>query len=202
MNGIENIIAAIQTDAEQVRAQIMGEAERQAAEITKRYHNAAAERVAQVEAKGVEEAALAHERILSNAELESRKHLLKIKQNLINDAFQQAVTRINHYDTPQIIDLLSRLVVKAALNGREELIFAAHYREEIGPQVVQAANRALTVQGHHDAQLTLAEETREIGLGVVLKSGQIEISCIPEKLIWAQRDRLALEIADILFQEG
>ena len=87
---------------------------------------------------------------------------------------------------------------KAAESGREELIFNEKDRREVGEAAVKAANELLRSRGL-DGQLTLADETREMAGGLVLRQGNIEVNCAADTLVQLERNALSSQVAEILF---
>ena len=68
-----------------------------------------------------------------------------------------------------------------------------------GKKVTAAANSALAAQGR-PAELTLADDVRDIDGGAVLKDGNIEVNCSLASLIEAKREELSVETAQNLFR--
>lgn len=198
MNGLDKIIETILADAASQKEQILAQAHQEAEEIAARYVDTVNQRNAQLKAAAEEKASQAKERLLANAELEARKSLLQAKQDLINQAFEQALAQIAAYPEAQLVELLANLAVQATVSGQEQLLFNPEARQAYGEQVVKAANQALKQAGKN-ANLSLAGTTRPIGLGLVLLDGPIEINCVLDNLIWDRRDALAQELAELLF---
>ena len=151
------------------------------------------------------------------------------KQEVLDEAFRQALEEMCSLPEEQYIQLLARLAVQASSTGREQLIFSPKDRTRIGKAVVMAANDALVKQVAPElpdaitdskvgaflgkvvnsaaAQitgtglLTLSEETRPIRGGFIMVDGPVEVNCAFEAMVRAQREQLEKPVAEILFQK-
>ena len=84
------------------------------------------------------------------------------------------------------------ICVGAAGTGCEEIVLSKADREELGEAVVAAANAS-------GAAYTLSDETRELGGGLVLKKGKVEINCAFDTRLRQLRQEMASDVARILF---
>ncbi|MEG1240085.1 MAG: V-type ATP synthase subunit E family protein [Oscillospiraceae bacterium] len=227
MNGIEKITAKITADVDAEIAAITGEANEKAAAITADFGAKAAKLADTITQKGETAAALREERLASVAQLEAKKSKLGAKQEMVSEAFDLALKDLCQLPADQYVDLLTGLVLQAVRTGREEVIFSQKDRTRYGKIVVTAANDALaqkvapkmpqelgdskaaafigklftgaTAFLAGTAMLTLAEESRPMAGGVILRDGNVETNCAFETLIHLQRDKLAHEVAGVLF---
>ena len=78
-------------------------------------------------------------------------------------------------------------------------MFSAADREKYGARVVAAANEILAAAGR-SANLSLADESRDIQAGLILSNGKIETNCSVETLVELRRNELAPEVAKLLFE--
>ena len=159
--------------------------------------------------------------------MDAKKELLAAKQSCLDEAFAVAAKKLRALPENEYVELLANLAVKAAVTGREELIFNARDRERVGAKVVARANSLLAaaaapelpvevkkskvggliakvvnganalVQG--TAMLTLSDETREMDGGLTLRDGNVEVNCAFETQLRVLRNDMAAEIAAILF---
>ena len=227
MNGIEKITARIETDAKAETAEILREAEEKAAAVRAQYEAQAKQEAEEAKKAGIEAARRQAERLESAAQMEAKKQLLAAKQASLNEAFDKAQAKLLALPDDQYAELLAKMAVKAAKTGREEIILNAKDRQRVGSQVVSKANALLAqaaapaaakemkgskagdllskvvtganalIQG--TALLTLAEETREMAGGLILRDGSVEINCAFETQLRVLRDSMAADVAAILF---
>ena len=121
----------IRDRAEELLAQARAQAEKEKGELIARGRRSAEERKA---------------RLISAAQMEGRKMSLAAKQEVLDEAFRQALEEMCSLPEEQYIQLLARLAVQASSTGREQLIFSPKDRTRIGKAVVMAANDALVKQ--------------------------------------------------------
>ena len=152
---------------------------------------------------------------------------LAAKQEVLSEAFEQALEKLCALPEEEYIQLLTGMVLQAVSTGREQLVFSPRDRSRIGKQVVVAANEALVkevapelpdsltdsrvgallgkVVNSAAAQITgtgllsLSEETRPIRGGFILVDGPVEVNCSFETLFRLQREKLEKQAAEILF---
>ena len=227
MNGIDKITARIETDMKAEIEAILKEGEERAARVKADYEaKAKAEAAAAAEA-GRAAAESRKERLESSAKMDAKKALLGAKQECLDEAFAAASKKLMSLPEEEYVNLLARMVVRSVKTGREELIFSAADRARVGAKVVSKANAMLTqnnapapssevkeskvvamiakVVGSASAlvqnndMLTLADETREMDGGVILRDGNVEVNCAFETQLRVLRGSMAAEIAAILF---
>ena len=228
MNGIEKITARIEQDGQKEIDAVLAEARAKANEIAARAKAEAQAAGEEVIAQGKRAANQREDRMASTAQMECRKAVLAAKQDVIEEAFQQAHKQLLALPREEYIALLADLAVKASVTGKEKLIFSAPDRAQVGKAVVMAANEKLAkavapklpdevsaskagaildkvVTGasavlNGTGMLTLAEETRPMDGGFILSDGAVEVNCTFDTLIRLQRGALAGEVAKVLFE--
>ena len=228
MNGIERITEKIEQDTQQEIDALLNEARAQAAEITAKYEAQARAESDDILARGERAAAQREERLASVAQLECRKAELAAKQEVIEEAFSLALKKLLALPEDRYVDLQADLAARAAMTGRETLIFSADDRRRVGKAVVAAANEKLAraaapelpgeltdsrvgaildkvVSGASallkgTGMLTLSEETRPMNGGFILSDGAVEVNCTFDTLIRLQRGALAGQLAKVLFE--
>lgn len=229
MNGIEKITARIETDARKEAAEILREGEEKAARIRAGYQAQADAAAKAAEAAGKEAAQRQAERLESAAQMEAKKMLLAAKQSCMDAAFDRARQQLLALPDEEYAALLARMAVRAAKTGREEILLSAKDRERVGVQVVAKANAMLAESAAPEAaekaaksggkagkvlskvvtgasallqgtaMLTLAQETREMDGGLILRDGQVEVNCAFETQLRVLREDMTAQVAAILF---
>lgn len=198
MNGIETIKARIQEDSRAECDALLQEAKEKAAEITARYEDDAKADYEKALSQAHSDGEIRIQRMESVAQLEARKLRLAAKQEMLEKAFSCAEDALCSLNEEEYIELLKTLALKAVVIGSEELVFSAADRDVVGQKVVDAANKALKKQ-EKVAGLTLSEEARDFKGGLYVKSGSIETNCTFSALIRSQKEQMAREVAQILF---
>lgn len=193
MKGTEKIIAHIQADAKAQADAILAQAEQQCAQIRKEYEDKANEVYAARIRSGVkacEDLAESKKRI---AEMESKKSVLSLKQEMVSAAFDRAKEQILAMPAKDYLAFLTKLAVKAAPDGKGQIVLNAADRKQYGEAVVKAANAEL------GGSLTLADAAGDFAGGLMVRNGAVEVNNTLELLIDLCRSDLAADVAKVLF---
>ncbi|MBR2481586.1 MAG: V-type ATP synthase subunit E [Oscillospiraceae bacterium] len=193
MNGIEKITQRIRNDAQAEIDALLLEAEKKASTITSEAEAQATEKLRLGRRQNAEAAELHENRLISAVEMEARQLTLAAKQEVLQECFDMALKKLLALEEDAQVELLAGFAAKESESGREELLFSAETAQKIGEKVVQRAN-ALKA----GAKFTLARETRETD-GVILRDGNVEINGSLAIAMEQKRQRMAAEIAEILF---
>ena len=192
MNGIDKVAARIVSDAQQEASAMKSEAEKRAAELKAAADRHAEELRQTYLAEGDAEAEKQYSLLVSAAETEAKKDLLRVKQDVLSEAFDRAVLYLRNLEKERYVKLLSSLARKASETGTEEIILNPEDREKLGGALLEELKRS-------GSRLTLSEETRPIVGGLILSQGRIEINCALDTLADLHRSELAGEAARLLF---
>ena len=139
MDGIEKITARIRADADAELAQLREQTEAQILEIQAQAKAQMDQERTAILARGRRAAEERLERLKSAAQLERRKLELAAKQEVLSEAFEQALEKLCALPEEEYIQLLTGMVLQAVSTGREQLVFSPRDRSRIGKQVVVAA---------------------------------------------------------------
>ena len=228
MEGIEKITARIAQDADAEIARLNQQTQEQIREMQDKAQAQADRERADILARGRRAADARLERLKSAAGMETRKLELAMKQEVLSQAFDQALDQLCALPDAEYVELLTRLVLEASSTGKEQLVFSPKDRARVGKQVVVAANEAMVKGVAPDLPeaitetkvgaflgkvvnstaamvtgtglLTLSEETRNIRGGFILVDGDVEVNCAFETLVRLQREKLERRAAEILFE--
>lgn len=193
MRGTEKIIAHIQADAKAKADEILAQAERQCSTIREEYETKAGETYGEKIRSGVkacEDLAESKSRI---AKMESKKSILALKQELVSSAFAKAREKLLALPAEQYLAFLADLAVKAAPDGKGEIVLNAADREAYGAALVKAANARI------NGQLTLSKESGDFAGGLIVKNGDVAVNNTVELLIDMCRGDIAADVAKVLF---
>ena len=192
MNGIDKIAARIVSDAQQEASALKAETQARAAELKENADRHAAELRQALLAEGDAEAEKQYALLVAASETEARKETLRVKQDLLSEAFDRAVLYLRNMDADRYVKLLASLAQKASETGSEEIILNPEDRAQYGEALMAAVKSA-------GMKLTLSEETRPIMGGLILSQGRIEVNCALDTLADLHRSELAGEAARLLF---
>ncbi len=216
MTGIDKICEKIANAAQSECDIITERAKSEADEILSGYRELADAQASKILESGRKSAAEREERLAGVARLEARKLGLKTKQQMIDAAFEKALENLTLLPEDEYIQILAKLAAESSISGDEEIILSPDDRAAYGKQVVAEANRILKLQEEKNEPisiksigrqlisqlsggLTLSDETRSISGGVILVKDRMEINATFDTLIRLSREKLSVEVADILF---
>lgn len=199
MKGTEKIIAHIRADGDAEAKKIIDAASKQAEEKRAESFKAALseyEKLMQVGNAECEDILSGSRRI---AEMEAKKSVLSVKQEMISAAFDAAREEIVNMPRDKYTQFLARMAAEAAASGMEEIVLNARDKAEVGKAVCKAANELLSAKGT-PGKLTVSEDTADISGGVIVRFGGIETNCSIDALIRQRRSGLSTEVAAALFE--
>ena len=107
MNGIDKITERITMDAQADANAILARAKEDASAVLANYQKMAEDEKNRLLEEGRKKTAEREIRMVSVAELEGRKQLLSVKQQLISEAFAKALDSLLHLPTEEYVSLLT-----------------------------------------------------------------------------------------------
>jgi V/A-type H+-transporting ATPase subunit E len=141
------------------------------------------------------------QRMISMAELDDRKAVLGMKQQVIEEAFDEALKKILALDGKAYGTFVGNLILQANPNGDEEVVFNSKDRDRFGDGWIREVNERLG-KGKKKGTLRIAREARPIQGGAILKRGRKEINCSLESVFLCRRAELETKVAGILFKDS
>ena len=132
MDGIEKITARIRADADAELAQLREQTEAQILEIQAQAKAQMDQERTAILARGRRAAEERLERLKSAAQLERRKLELAAKQEVLSEAFEQALEKLCALPEEEYIQLLTGIVLQAVSTGREQLVFSPQPHRQAG----------------------------------------------------------------------
>jgi len=141
------------------------------------------------------------QRMLSMADLEERKTVLTVKQELIEEAFGRAIDKVLSLGPEAYGTFVINLILQADPVGDEEVVFNQKDRDRLGDGWVKRLNRQL-IENKKRGEMRIAGETRSIRGGAILKRGRKEVNCSIESVILSKRNQMEAKIASVLFTDS
>ncbi|MBR2520681.1 MAG: hypothetical protein IKE62_00670 [Oscillospiraceae bacterium] len=195
MDGIEKIIGRIREDCTDQVGRIRAEGEENVRKILEAARQEAEERANDILSRGRKAAGEKTGMLVRVAELDARKNILAQRQNLIDQAFSAAVDQIKALPKEKYIELLAGMATQAAPDGVGELLLCSKDRNEVGEQVVAAANTRLG-----GGRLTLSGNVCEDSTGLTVRRGDVDTNCGIDMLVRLSRSELSAQVAKLLFE--
>jgi len=197
MKGIEKITSRIEAEARAEADGILEKAGTEAERIRTEAGGHAQERYWELIRAGVKETEQRVRRLDAAAQMEMRKALLSLKQELVARAFDRACELILGLPRAEYVEFLARQAADAANFGAGELIFNEK-DSAIAGAVLKRANALIEERGI-PGLLRLSQETRPMLGGLILRDGNVEVNCTVETLVALCRNDLATQVAEAMF---
>ncbi|MFY9114568.1 MAG: V-type ATP synthase subunit E family protein [Dethiobacteria bacterium] len=199
-NGAERICRRIQADIREKVEEIAAEATRKSEAILADAEKEARKQQEQILERMQKKAEEQKRRILSMAQLDARKEVLAAKQELINDAFNQALDMLFNLDPAAYLEILRRMLLSSIKTGEEVIILSPRDKSRIPDDFWNELNRELAAAGYIN-KISPGEADPNISGGFILRAGGIEINNSFGSLLEMYRDDLEPEVAALLFEE-
>lgn len=187
---IESITEKILKEADAYSDDQRAQAEAAAKETLDDARRRADEVIAKEKEKAAADAEVLKSRRASVADLEARKMRLAAKQELIDECFGDALTRLQNLDDETYIAFI-REQIREFEDRDCEILLNAKDRERIGSKLEKELKKT---------KIRLSADTTEIEGGCILRQGNISYNASLEKLLENVKNDLTSEIAGILFQ--
>lgn len=200
MKGIEKITARIAADAASEISAVRAESDCRCSEIRAEYEKKAQETYDALMRTGLREAEQQASRIERTAQLDAKKALLGLRQEMLSEAFKLAQQKLLNMPEEEYLAFLTRQALEAVTTGREELVMNAADRDKIGEKLASGINAALKEKGAA-ANVTVADSPREMMGGFILSQNNVEVNCTLDLMLEMIRGEAAAEAAKILFAE-
>ena len=200
MKGIEKITARIAQDAASEISAIRAESESRCSEIRAGYDKKAQEVYEELLRTGLRDAQQHASRIERTAQLDAKKAVLALRQEMVSRAFKLAEEKLVNLPEEEYVAFLIRQAAEAAATGEEELVLSSSDREKIGEKLTAGINAALKEKGM-EGNIRVAEDTCEMLGGFILRQQNVEVNCTLDLMLELIRGQVAAEAAHILFEE-
>ncbi len=193
----EKVVSKIMNEADAKAKELVASARTQAERIAKQASHESARIAQQAKEASAKRASEEKQRVLSSANLDIRKAMLEKKQELMDEAFQKAITRLRQKNKKEYVDLIKELLLKSVETGTEDVIVGTADKDIIDSKVISAVNKKLGRKGN----LTLSKTFGSMAGGFILRRGKIDTNLSFDGLIELAREGLETEVAKILFKE-
>lgn len=198
--GAERISGRILGEAQSRVKELLAEAAEKAGEIIGAAEREAAQRKEQILARTGQEIEEQKKRILGMAQLDARKEMLMAKQELIAEAFQQALQRLVNLEERTYLALLRQMLLSAVKTGEETLILSPRDKAKIPAEFWENLAKELKASGRA-GKIFPGLESPEVKGGFILQSSGLEINSSFNALLSMHREELEPEVAAMLFKE-
>lgn len=199
MTGIDRISSRIEADAQAQGAKLIEQARFKATEIEVQYAAKASDLTHQLRDKSRAEAEESRRRAVGVAELEARKRLLAAKQQVLDEAFNGALQKLDSLPEEELVALLARLAASASRDGGGQIVLNPADHNRFGKKVCEQANAILVGEGK-SGSLSLSAEPRNLGGGgLLVSSGEVVTNCTFASIVASLRSNIVGDVAKKLF---
>lgn len=140
-------------------------------------------------------------RLISSAELEGRKTVLKAKHELIDSVYRSVAERLASLPRDRYVQILADMIVHGVHdvhNEMGEVLLSPEDSASIGGDIAEEVNKRLEKSGRK-ARVRVSGQTGHFTGGFVLRIGNVEINNTFDAILRTQRDVLEAEIVRVLF---
>lgn len=198
MSGTEKIKAKILEDAELKVSQILDQAEAEAQEIIESALKEAEQKRAEILKKGESDGREVYRRMLSEANLDGRKEILKAKQDMVEAAFSVAMDKLCKLSDKDYQKLLEDMAVDAAINEDGEILLSEQDKKRVNKDFIKNINKRVSSAGKTGKVVLSKDNIKTVG-GFVLRYEGMEINSTFEVVFEVLRSRLENDVVKILF---
>ncbi|MDV3427248.1 MAG: V-type ATP synthase subunit E [Bacillota bacterium] len=166
--------------------------------ILDKYEKKASAKKEEMILRAKEEGKVKVERILSNSVLKVRNEKLKTKQEIINEIFETAVTRLSSLKDEDFCAFVKNSILNQNIDGDEELVLKEEDKNKINAAFINNVNEELKAKGKI-GNITVTYSSN-VKAGFLLSKNGIDINNTFQDLVEANRDSLEKDVIDTIFQ--
>ncbi|MCJ7813466.1 V-type ATP synthase subunit E [bacterium] len=193
---IKKILDDAQEEAETVQTEFQKELEEIVANQNQEIERITAGVMREGEMQGEEKVL----KLLSHAERDTKKSLLLLKQELIDEVFQSAYDHVRQMDSKAYRKFVHDLIIKIVETGDEEVIVGEKDAKLQDHSFIEQINIELKKVGKK-GELQLGKPSLDIDGGVILRRGRKEMDATLSALFHEARYELESEAANMLLKE-
>ncbi len=194
---IEKIFERIAGDAERSVKDILGAAEREAGTLEKDYLKEAEKLKARLRSYAEKKADEEERHLIVNEQLELKKVVLRKKREILERLYEDGKKRINDLPAEESGRILSDLILKKAISGREEIVISESQKEIFSDRFMRELNDRFEGGG----TFALSAERGEFSWGVVLREGRRTVDLSLDVIFDQLKEKIEPRIAAMLFAE-
>lgn len=200
---VENIVSKIIKDAEEKAKTIIDEYRKEAEALSNKRKIELEKERAEIKKKIELEAENHKKRKLQMANLDARKEILLVNQNIINDFFKKLEEKFLSMSEKEYLSFLEKKLIQSIDENNEyEFVAGKLYKESITQDFLDKINEKLKKEKNlTGVSIRLSSETGEFKAGFILRTGKIQINNTIAYLIKELRENVDTTLKEILFKE-
>lgn len=198
MTGLDKILKHIEDDASAAAGAILAKAKSEADKMIADAKAEGEQRCAEIRKQSELDVKAHMNRVKSTANLQEKKIILEVKQQIINDIIVSAKDYFLTLSDEDYFRNIVLMVKKYALAEAGQILFSKKDYNRLPEQFEDILNASLT--DTVGAALTISKETKDIDGGFILIYGDVEENCSFDALFFAAKENLQDKVRALLFE--
>lgn len=194
MNGLDSIVNKILEEAKGEADAILADAQKQADEMLGEADQEAQRQAAQRWESAEKKAESIRAAKVSAAHLSGRERILAAKGQAIDQILNEARHSLMSLPEGQYFAMLKKLILAHVRPGEGEMLLSQEDKDRLPKRFLKEVNAEI-----EGGNLSLSEETAELGGGVILRYGGVEENCSLDALFRDRHETLQDRVAQVLF---
>lgn len=195
---IKDIKAKIISDAEIEANKIINEATNKTKEIKEEAEKEARDIKSKILKRINQEILLKKGKIITEANLEAKKAILSIKQEIIDKTFNRALENIINLDDKKYRDFVKKIILDNIEKGDETIFISSSDKDRISKDFIKEINCEIEAKSKK-GNINLSPSYLQIKGGVVIGSNNIRKNSSLELIFKKVREELEIKISQYLF---
>lgn len=196
---IKEIKEKILSDAQKEANEIIFQAESRAKEMISKGKKEADALKNSILVKHRQEGLLKKNKIITEANLDTRKTLLSERQTIIEGVFKKALENILNMDNQKYCKYIKKIILSNIENGDETITIGKSDKERITDAFIENINKELKSK-EKKGELKLDDSYVQIQGGVIIGSGDIKKNISLELLLLKAREKYEMAVNSQLFE--
>jgi V/A-type H+-transporting ATPase subunit E len=195
---IKDIKARIISDAEIEANKIINEANCKLKEIKEKVEEEVKDVKSKILKRINQEILLNKRKIITEANLEAKKAILSIKQEIIDETFNRALENIMNLDDEPYRNFIKKIILDNIDKGDETIFISTLDKDRISKDFIQEINYKLEAK-NIKGNITLSPSYLQIKGGVIIGSNNVNKNSSLELIFKKVREELEIKISQYLF---
>lgn len=205
-DGANKIVSSIMSDAQNKADAIIQEAEKEAALVLEEGEKNAVLEKQKILDNAEKQSKMKYQQLISEAKMNSRRAELEAREELIEEAFKNAEAELNKIastSSEEYVNSLKKIIIEASIEiGGGDLLLSL--KEEDVAKIkdsISQIEKEIEEKSGNKTNMEIGENIRTIGGAIVkTKNGDIEVNNTIEARMLRFKKSLRSEVAGILFK--
>ena len=196
---LEKLLHSIDREAQAEAEKIISRAHHEAQQIRQQADNQSMVDAEQLEQASVRRCRKEAEQRLSQSRLQARNQILKVRQELVDAVFDQALGALRTMDDDLYRAWMKRQIVPLYHAEEETIVVSVKDRDRLTPDWLHEVNQALAAEGRA-CRLRLTYTTDDLDGGFILRHPNYDVDMSFSALLNDLKTQKRAEVAATLFE--